>query len=53
MNKKKRYDIEKKHFESIFNDRFLEFFDDYPQSKSLIKTYGYLGSLRKIIITSE
>lgn len=37
---KKRYDIEKQHFESVFNDRFLEFFDNYPQSKSLIKTYG-------------
>jgi len=37
---KKKYEIDRNYFELIFKERFLEFIDDYPDSKYLIKTYG-------------
>lgn len=36
----KRNDIDRDLFDSIFKERFLEFKDDYPETKLLIKTYG-------------
>jgi hypothetical protein len=45
----KRNDIDKDFFDSIFKERFLEFKDDYSETKLLIKTYGvYSPNLIKI-----
>ena len=35
-----RYDIDKEHLETIIYERILDFLDDYPDSKCLVKTYG-------------
>ena len=34
-----RYEIDRDTFELIFNERILDFLDDYPDAKYLIKTY--------------
>lgn len=36
----KRNDIDKDYFELIFYERILDYLDDYPEARYLVKTYG-------------